>query len=431
MKKIIFIIFALFLSLSLFAANIEVLDKVIPKTILCKEETPYIYMSLIIKTGIVSESDYNAGMGAFISNLLLVQTKNNSEEEVRRIFYESGCNLTLDINLDYLEIKAIISKKNFSKALNIIAECLTENKITNENIEKARNNSLDKLTEDYDTPFNRLYNSLKQNLYLGNPYKKNIYGNIKTIKNIDKRMTINYYKENFSPNNIVLTVVGDINGEDLSNIVKRSFYTGYRYKKRNIYDFNDEIKYNKYVELTNYNNSDFLTYYMIGYFAPGVQEKDYYANLVLSAILGEGKSSVVFQNIRQKYGIGYMIGFKTEKLRRQSHSYLYVSCIDNDNSKIKIARKEFLDTIENIKENGVSEEELYRGKIYLTEQYNIENLNPLEKAHNICWNEAICENYNRYNLFCEKINSVTNDDIKRIAKKYFNNYVEILSLPSE
>lgn len=431
MKKLFFIILCLIFCQCLFAENIEVLDKISPKTILCREDTPYIYMSLIIKTGIVSESDYNAGMGAFISNLLLVQTKNNSEESVRQIFYESGCNLTLDVNLDYLEIRAIITKKNFSKALDIIAECLTENKITNENIEKAKNTSLERLTAEYDSTFNRLYNSLKQNLYLGNPYKRNLYGNIQTIKNIDKRMTVNYYKENFSPFNLVLTVVGDIDSTSLGDIVKRAFYTGYKYKKRNIYDFNDELKNNKYVDLINYNNTDPLSYYMLGYFAPGVQEKDYYANLVLCGILGEGKSSIVFQNIRQKYGIGYMIGFKTEKLRRQSHSYLYVSCLDKDNRKIKIAKDEFLNTIENIKANGVSESDLNRSKIYITQQYNIENLDPLTKAHNICWNEAICEDFRNYNLFNEKINLVSNEDIKKVAKKYFNNYVEIISTPEK
>ena len=145
--------------------------------------------------------------------------------------------------------------------------------------------------------------------------------------------------------------------------------------------------------------------------------------------MGEGKASLIFREIRQKFGIGYHIGFKFHKLRRQSHAYLYLSCFDFDKEKVLKAKNEFLFIINQIKEFGVSPEDLNRAKIYIITQYNIENLNLINKAHNIAWNDAICGDYKRFFSFENDINKITNDDVKNVVNKYFTEYCEIISQP--
>lgn len=427
MKKIFLILLFILVSLPLFC-EISKIENIYPRTVICRENTPYVYMSMIIKTGIGSESEYNMGMGTFISKLLLIQTRNSSQEEVERVFYSTGCSLSLSVNLDYIEIKAITLKEDFLEALIIIAECLTEPKVTNENIEKAKAETMDKMTEEYDSPFIKMYDMLRQNIYKGNPYKRSLYGNIQSVQYINRNMINQYYRENFSLSDIIVTVTGDLDKEYAEDCIKRTFVQGFKNNKRIPFDFEDQLKENRTCRTENSDANDKLTYYYCGYLFPGTQSPDYYPCLVLSAILGEGKSSFVFRDIRQKLGIGYMIGFKYETLRRQSHAYFYLSALDGK-GKTKRAKEAFLSIAEKIKTDGVLPEDLERAKIYLTEQNNIRNLDLMEKTHNICLKEAIFGDYREFEKFDEKINMVSVNDIKKAAEKYMKNYCEIISFP--
>ncbi|MBQ7257312.1 MAG: insulinase family protein [Abditibacteriota bacterium] len=424
-----FLIFAFLPSISF--GDITLIEDSSPKTILCKEESPYVYMSIIIKSGIVSEAGYNFGMTTFISKLILNQTRLRNPQELQEVFFSTGCHLSMVVRLDYLEIKVITHKKTFSKALDIIGECLSEPRITKENIQKAKNETIDNMTMDYDTSFQRLYDTLRQNMYTGNPYKRSINGTVQSIKNIDNNSIAQYYKENFSPNNMVIAVVGDLDDQEIKDLVKSAFSGAYRSKRRSIYDYNEKLDKNKTCNLVNYDPNDELTYYMQGYFMPGVKDEDYYSCVLLSALLGSGKSSYVFRDIRQKYGIGYFIGFKYEKLRRQSQGYFFLSTVDSDNVRIDIAKKAFDDIIQNIKSIGVSDEDLNRTKDFVKEQNNIENLNLIKKAHKIAWNEAVCGDYTLFEKFPEKIQNITNKDIIRVANKYFTDYCEVILRPKD
>lgn len=408
--------------------NITELNDLYPKTVICKEDTPYVYMSMILNTGIGNEADYNMGMGTFISKLLLLKTRHTSAEEVERIFYSSGCSLSLSVHFDYIEIKTITLKKDFFRALNIIGECLTEPKVTNEDIEKAKAESIDQMTEAYDSSFQRMYDTLRQNIYTGNPYKRQLYGTIQSIKSINKSMIAQYYKENFSLYDITVAIVGDVTEDFVTDCIEKAFVQGYRTKKRNVFEYDDKLKENKTVEIKNYDKDESITYYYCGYLFPGAKDKDYYACLLLSEILGNGKSCLVFRNIRQKYGIGYMIGFKYETLKRQSHAYLYISCINSDD-RLETAKEEFANIVHSIKTEGVSDDDLEKTKIYIKEQKKIENLDFLTKAHNICVSEAVFGSIDSYTQFDRKIDGITNKDIKDAALKYMKNYCEIISRP--
>ena len=429
MKRFVLVIIILAFSSLCFGEVL--LIETMPKTLFSYEESPYVYMSIIIKTGIVSDAGYNAGMTSFISKLILEQTRLTDAEELQRIFYSAGCNLKMEVTLDYLEIKVITLKDSFPKAIDIIGECLTEPKITKDDIKKAKIESIDMMTEDYASDYQRLYDTLRQNIYTGSPYKMSLYGTIQSIKNIDANSINRYYKENFSPNNMVISIIGDLDKDETQQNVLKAFSGGYKTQKRSVYDYTEKRMSNKTCNIVNYSDSDILTYYMQGYLMPSVKDNDYYACLLLSNILGGGKSSYVFTDIRQKYGIGYMVGFRYENLRRQSHGYFYLSCIDNDKNKIKVAKEAFSKIIGDLKTDGVSEEDLNRWKVFINEQNKIEQLDLMEKAHKISWYDAICGDYSQFDKFSENINNVTNEDIRRVVNKYFTNYCEIISFPKE
>ena len=101
-----FLLFAFLPSISF--GDITLIEGSSPKTILCKEESPYVYISIIIKSGIVSEAGYNSGMTTCLSKLILTQTRLRNPQELQEVFFSTGCHLSMVVRLDYLEIKRVL-----------------------------------------------------------------------------------------------------------------------------------------------------------------------------------------------------------------------------------------------------------------------------------------------------------------------------------
>src|SRR5581483_4188541 len=84
---------------------------------------------------------------------------------------------------------------------------------------------------------------------------------------------------------------------------------------------------------------------------------------VLSALLGGGMSSRLFQKLRDEMGVGYYVHSSFDAYT--DHGYLDVST-GVDSARVKEVIKAILEEFERLKTERVSEEELKKVKDYIT-----------------------------------------------------------------
>ena len=432
----IFVILVFFLSVNALYAESEkeniskIKTLIIPNINIVKKDSPYIYISLLIKTGAANESGAYAGISGMITSLLLNETQNKSKEQIEEIFYNIGGGMSVISHFDYSEIKLITTKTAFPEAMRILGECLSEPKFSSEAIINAKEDSFLGLVADYDNPFQKAYDRFRYVLYETNPYKRSVYGFANSIRNSGAREISAFFNENFNPQQIALTIVGNVSESDVSNAVSKSFFWKKDIpKRRNIYEYEEKIDKNRSEIIFNDVEDDSLTYYMIGWLAPNMKSPDYYKVLLLRTIIGTGKGSRMFKILRQENGIGYNMGCNYPDLKRQSHIYIYVSAKDNEMEKLELTKKLIQEIVKDIKNGNVTEVELARAKNYLISQYEQRNENFMNLASDISvWDSEV--SFEAFWDFEKNINSINLIDIKETANKYLNNYAELICLPN-
>lgn len=192
-------------------------------------------------------------------------------------------------------------------------------------------------------------------------YSISEYGYEEDLDEITPTELYDHYKCILKSSPIDIVIEGNFNQEEVTKII----YEKFKFERENIIDI-PRAKYIKNIkEVKEIEERMDITQgkLVMGYRAniDYRAEKDYYALVVGSNILGGGPSSKMFLNIREKESLCYYIYSSVEKYK----SILFIAAgieFENYDKTIKLVKEQ----LENIKIGNISNEELENSKIALT-----------------------------------------------------------------
>lgn len=146
-----------------------------------------------------------------------------------------------------------------------------------------------------------------------------------------------------------------------------------------------------------------------------------YAGIVYNSILGDGASSFLFQNVREKAGLAYTAKSQFNRMK----SNIFIRCgieIKNYDKAIKIIKEQ----LENIKNGSFSDEDLKNAKMYIISGIKgIETEQDTEIVFYI--GQEMSRIRNTIEEYIEKINNITREDIIEIAENVQINTIYFLT----
>mgnify|MGYP001611849245 FL=1 len=133
-------------------------------------------------------------------------------------------------------------------------------------------------------------------LFRKHPAKNPIYGTEEAVKKIIRKDLADYYKKYYMPNNMVISVAGNI--KSISKEVKDRFKSFKKQKLQQIKKFVEPSLTNirKRIEKKKILNS----YIVLGYKAAPRASEDSYVLDLIKALLGRGQSGRIIEEIRNK-----------------------------------------------------------------------------------------------------------------------------------
>jgi zinc protease len=165
---------------------------------------------------------------------------------------------------------------------------------------------------------------------------------------------------------------------------------------------------------------------MLGHIGIIRDNPDYYAVSIMNYIFGGGGfSSRLMQSIRDKMGLAYDVDSSFSLNKEKG---LFQTEVQTKNESAELVIFEILKQIERIRKEHVSDEELSDAKSFLTGSFP----RRLDTNRKIADFLALVEFYNLGLDYMEKypgyINSITKEDILRVARKYLDpeNYVLVV-----
>ncbi|MDD4860285.1 MAG: pitrilysin family protein, partial [Dehalococcoidales bacterium] len=237
----------------------------------------------------------------------------------------------------------------------VLGDMLRNSRFEPEDIEKERQVIIEEINMCNDSPSQRVDLLIDELLWPGHAMGRDIAGSKETVSAITRDMMLGYLKQQYQPGNTVLSIAGDIKHDEAIAVVNRVLgdwtnpqpplkYTPYREKPA------------RRVMVENRDTEQMHLCLAV----PGISilHPRRFALGLLNIILGEGMSSRLFTEVRDKLGLAYNIHSFVDHFR-DTGALTIAAGVDND--RLTVAIRAILNELAKIRE-GVPEDELARAK---------------------------------------------------------------------
>ena len=377
-------------------------------------------VTVLIMVGIGSryENKKMNGISHFLEHMFFKGTKKRPttfeiSRELDKIGAEFNAFTGKEATGFYIKTKA----KYLDLSLDILSDILLDSIFNHKEIEKERGVILEEKKMIEDTPMHYVSDLFESLLYKNNPLGQLIIGTEKNILNFQQKDFLNYLRNRYVADNIVICIAGDIKKIKKSKSKVEKYFKKIKKnitKKKRMNILDNQIKPEI---LLHYKKTDQANF-CLGVRTYGLKDKRLFALKLLAVILGGNMSSRLFVEVREKRGMVYYI--RTSHETYVDTGYLVTQGgVDKRNlqESIKIILKEY----KKIADKGVSNEELQRAKDYVKGISSI-NLETSDQIANFLTNqEILLGKILSSEQHFAKIDEVILKDIQNVAKDIFVN----------
>lgn len=431
MKKFIYLFLILiFTSTAVFADNISKFSLPCGQTLIVKEvhNNPTVIIDTWVKTGSIDEDDSNNGVAHFLEHLFFKGSKNFPQNEFDKIAESKGAVTNAATSKDYTHFYIKIPSKDFETAVKLHADMLLNPLIPQDELEKERLVVIREIERNNDNPQRILYNNFSKSLYKFHPYKREVIGTKDIIANISRCEILDFYQTNYTADNMITVVVGDVDAQKAYELVKKYFVKECRTCK------SQKTKNKNYKQDKKPESPVFIeakedvssSYMMLGFKCNAkVTENDSYALDLLSVLMGGGRSSYLYKDIKDKKQLAQSIYAVHSSAAEDSVFYISANFDEQNFDKLKA---EIFSVISRYQNTPVSDEELDNAKKMLRKDtlYSRESISDF--ASEIGYSTVITGDWKYYEEYLKNIDKVTIKDIQRVAKKYLEPEHTVISV---
>jgi len=382
-----------------------------------KNSSKSVALEVMVKAGSNYENKSILGISHFLEHMLFEGTKKRPDSmiianEIEK--YGAEFNAYTSTNRTAFFIKII--NKRFEKALDILSDMVSNPLFREDKIAKEKKVILREIDMVTDDPRQHQWILFQKNLFEKHPAKNPIYGTIRSVSSISRKELLDYYRKYYAPNNMIISVVGNI--QNVKNKIQKYFGSlkPVKIPKRKIIKEPLNKKTKAFVEKRKTQNS----YIVLGYKVPVRTDKGSYSMDVITSILGRGQSGWIFDEIRNKHGLSYQTGVQHEA-EDDYGTFAVFAGLDRKN--IPKAKSLILKQFKRLQK--ITKKELDEAKAYIEGHHALELEDNFHYADNMSFWELI-KDAGLSEDYIKNIRKVTIDDAKKAAKKYLDeNYTFI------
>lgn len=392
-------------------------------------------ISTWVRTGSLNENNEISGISHFLEHLMFKGTPEHPAGEFDRTLEAMGAVVNAATWKDYTFYYVTLPKgkenQNFRKALELHADMMLNALIPDEEIGPVfdyDNESPSEKRERYvvieeikmrdDQPWSKTYNNLNSIMYTSHPYKKDVIGTEQIIAQMPRDTIYAYYKERYSPKNFITIIVGGIDTQEAYNAVEEKFvFENTNEALLQEFDKEPEQTEPRIVENKANINTGFA---MMGFHGPRASElKESIALDMLSIILGEGKSSRLYQNLIEKPSLPIfnIVGSGQYEMKEGNTFFVQSNFLpDKKDEAVEALKNEII----MLSQEKVTDQEFIKARKKLKIRFAEKSETVSEIGDSIGEFFTVCGDIKYYTDYLPAVESVTKDDILACAKKYLD-----------
>lgn len=374
---------------------------------------PMVTINLGIPVGDTNNPQDLIGLAETTAALLTEGTANRTSEEIDREVETLGGQLSADSNEDYTEIEATVISENFERMLEIFSDAVLRPSFPESEVALYKKNRVENLTVQRQEPAFLVSEQFYKTLYGAHPYA-NSSPTPESIAALDRAKIEAFYKTFYTPANALLVVTGDFEATKIETKLRTIFSnwkssTPERQPLPSVPEASQRKIY--LIDRAGSEQADFR----IGNLAVARNDADYFPLLVANAILGDGTSSRLFLNLREKKGYTYDVTSSVAAPRLRG---VFYGASETRTEVTLAAIKEMLAEFERIRTQRVTETDLRNAKNYLNGFFSLSLSTQGGVTDRILTARMLGLPKDYLETYRQRVEAVTIEQVQAVARKY-------------
>jgi zinc protease len=305
--------------------------------------------------------------------------------------------------------------RTWKPGLALVADCILDPTLPPRELVRERRVLLDDQAAQGDSPTQVAFRVFSETLYGDHPYARDPLGTAASVGDLSRADLLAFYREHYPVSALTLSVVGDVEIDEVIAAVKARFGPAPKVKlaappakpvtvatrsdaAREVYRYLDRAQ----------------AHLVIGFPGATLDAPDRFALEVLVAILG-GQSGRLFAELRDKQALVYRVSAHSVEGVDPGFVAVYLSCApDKLTSAIAGVRGE----LERVREAGVTADEVERARSYLIGSHQIAMQRRAAVANAMAYHEAYGLGWESWAGYDAAIRAVTAADVAAAAATY-------------
>jgi predicted Zn-dependent peptidase len=379
------------------------------------EEMPHIRSvatGIWIKTGSRHENSEWNGISHFVEHMVFKGTANRNAEQIAREVDSVGGNMDAFTAKECICFDIKVLDEHLPTALDILSDLVLNPTFASDEIKRERGVIIEEIKMDEDNPDYLVHEIFTQNFWKDHPLGKPILGTKETVKRFEQPTLLDYYQRFFIPNNMIISVAGNVKHERFVELVREKFSR----LKTGANGFKQDAP--KIQARINMRNKKALEQVQLCMGVPSlpIGHQDRFASYILNTLLGGGMSSRLFQSVREKQGLAYAIYSELNPYRDTGCMAIYAGTSRENAPKVV---RSVVQEFRTLKTEPVSDEEIRRAKDQLKGSLMLSLESSTARMSNLARQEMYFDRFYSMDEIIERIEGVTKEDLIQLAQQYF------------
>ncbi len=381
------------------------------------DSIPAVTVYTAVKAGAVYDPEDKAGLSSVVGTLLLTGTTRRTEDEIAEAIERVGGRLSVERGMESVVVIATALSKDLSLCLELTADVLRHPTFAEDKVERVRAERISERRSSRADPGTLAAEHFMEEVFQGHPYHRPLNGYETTLNQIQRDDVAQFYQTYYSPDNVLIAVVGDASEEETLRLLQERF-GGWAPRGVQLPEVSEANDIDRTRAVIVNKPDQTQSNLRVGHVGITRAHPDYEVVALMNYMLGGGGLSTRLpSNIRTRQGLAYSVYSAFDYRKRRGAFYVNM---ETSNDKTAQALRSILAEIKRLQDEPVSDEELADAKSRFIGSLPFQIQTNGQKAFALIESEFYGLGLDYLQRRNERMKHITKEEIQRAAQTYLH-----------
>ncbi|MEM8722848.1 MAG: pitrilysin family protein [Cyanobacteria bacterium P01_G01_bin.39] len=379
-------------------------------------------LNVWINVGSVKESNEINGMAHFLEHMVFKGTSNLAIGQFEQLIEERGAVTNAATSQDYTHYYITTAPRDFATLAPLQLDVLLNPSLEDQAFEREKLVVLEEIRRSEDSPLRRAFRRSMETCFESLPYRRPVLGPAEVISNLRSQQMRDFHSAWYQPPSMTAAVVGNLPVNELIDIVTQSYEQHCNSRQQQPQNRVPEvIPEPAFTEIVRREYTDATLQQarlIMVWRVPGMETPEQtYALDILSVILGQGKVSRLFRELREEKGLVTHVGVSNLTQTHQGAFYISAALPEENIAEVEQA---IAQQIRKLQTEPIAAKDIDRIRTQVANRFIFANERPSDRANLYGYYYSQLQDLAPALDYPKHIQSISAADLQAAATKYLN-----------